>query len=373
MSRGKKITKTVSDFIAREVSSHPNVDRRLLAIDLQHGIELMAEIPPTEETLMKMISSYRSKGSDDLDKPWTLAESLLLGFPIETTPSLLRTWRYSQALGKPFSIRQAKWASYLGTVISNISELYEWSYSYSSFEKGYKLRELDFNNSCDLDGSLMMSMFENATASLLGKIIPVPMFGGGILVSPSSVDRPIEDAYLASKTAEEEALSIIHSKSPDPSQASLDFKSDLDLLPSLRELELNETQIWIYVHWLTALSKGPKFTQMRRDEVIDFINLFRIWVSEMLPKIIKDIFDSIDHTFEAKEKISLKVFPYRLDLIPHYFVEKAGFTAESPENSPGQWQETEKRLLSLKIGKQKMDSRKRKKNITIESDQEEKQ
>jgi len=363
MSKGKRMKKTVVDFVARESFANPNADRRLLAIELRRRIELMAEIPPTEETLIKMISNYRSKGPDDLDKPWTLAESVLKGFAVETTPLLLRTWRFSQAMGYPFSIRQAKWASYLGTVISNVVDLYEWSRAYASFEIGYKLRELDFT-SCDLDGALIMTMMEHAAAALLGKVVPVPLLGGATLVSPSSVNRSIEDAYGAARIAEHDALFVIRSKHPDLGQNIRDSDDDWSVLPPLKELELTEEQIWIYVHWLTSLCKGPKWRDMERDEALENIKRLRQWISEELPKISYDISGSLLNLFERKEKISFKDFPYRLELIPQDLVERAGFTAQSPLNLPGQWPEAINRLSSLKIGKEKMESRNKKKTKT---------
>lgn len=352
MSKGKRIKKIVLDLVARESLANPNVDRRLLAIELRHRIELMGEIPPTEETLIKMISNYRSKQPDDLDKPWTLAESVSRAFPVETTPFLLRIWRYSQAIDAPFSIRQAKWASYLGTVISNITDLYTWSDEYARYERGYALRQLDFT-SCDLDGALMMTELEHAAAALLGKLIPVPILGGGNLKSPPSLNHYIEDAYAAARIAEFKALFVLRSKHPDQAQAIRDScDNDWDVLPTLKELELTEEQIWAYVHWLTALCEGPKWRDMKRNEALNNIKRLRKWISEDLPAISQYLTQTILDLRRRKEKISFRDFPYRLELIPHDLVHKAGFTTESPDNLPGQWLQIINRVSKLKIPKE---------------------
>ena len=172
MSRGKRLTKPVIDLVARESAASPETDRRALAARLQHRIGLMQEVPPSRETLVKMISGFRNCATDDADRPWTLAESVAEGFPPDATPTLLTMWRYCHALGKPFSVRQAKWAVYLRTVISSTTELVDWADLYATHEKAHALRNVPFDSS-DADAALTMSAYEHATAVLLGKARPV--------------------------------------------------------------------------------------------------------------------------------------------------------------------------------------------------------
>lgn len=363
MPRGPKMSNSVKDLILNESLRDRNNPRRALAADLQHTIRRMGEPVPSEDTLVKMISKYRVMSEDDLDKPWSIAKSSEYDLPAESTAALLKAWRYCQAMGKPFSIRQAKWATYLSPIISNTIDLADWSEHYSNFEKGYKLRGLKFT-SLDLDAALIMSYNENAAATLTGKVIPIPLTGGTTLVRPESVNDSIkytiDEAYRAARIAEYEALSALRSKDIDPGQASREADFDWDVLPPFQELDLDEDLVWIYVHWLTALTRGPNWQGFERSQVIDIIKQLRKWASEQLPEMILNISHYILDSFLNKEEITLSDFPIRMDLIPTDIAEKVGFTGKTPFDSPGQWSDTYIRLANLAIGKERMENRNKK-------------
>ena len=244
-------------------------------------------------------------------------------------------------------------------MITNTADLVQWSENYTNFEKGYKLRDLEFT-SCDLDAALTMSMYENATAFLLGKVVPVTLLGGGILVRPESVKDSIEDANSAARIAEYDALNILRSGYSDRAKAVRESDDDWDALPPIKELNLTEAQIWVYVHWLNALTNGPKWSRMERSKVLDNIMQLRYWVSENLPKIQARTSKSVVKLIENKDNVSFSdLFP--TDLIPQQLIEQSGFTAHSFVFSSAQWRATIERMVNLGVGTEKLETSKKKK------------
>ena len=75
MSRGRRISDSVIKLIIHEALANPDMPRRALAVRLKDTIERMGEPVPTEETLTKMISRFRTNPQDEFDSPWTLASS----------------------------------------------------------------------------------------------------------------------------------------------------------------------------------------------------------------------------------------------------------------------------------------------------------
>ncbi len=365
MSKGKRIKKTILDLIAREASTNPQVDRLLLAHELTHTIELMGEVSPSEETLIKMISSYRNKEPDDLEKPWTLAESVNHNFPPESTPALLRTKRYCMASGKSFCIRQAKWASYLYPLTNDVVNLEKWSGYYAGFETGYKARDIPLDTS-DLDGTLIMSIPELSTASFLGRIVPIPVSDGGILSGPP-IKSSYEDAIAAAAAVEEDVLNRFYKTVTDAKETS-GFSTGEELLTPFKDLNLPEHQVWIYVHWLSALSKGPKWITINRTEVITNIMKLRSWITNDFPPLYEGTRSDWMNVIKKGIRLSLSHFVFRLELVPHELVDIAGFSPLSPTESPGNWAETIRRMENLGAGKRKMEAKRKKKTKTTEKE-----
>ena len=175
--------------------------------------------------------SYKNDTNLRRDSDVDIVVRLAVTVYTESTPSLLRTWRYCMAIGKSFSIRQAKCASYLYPVIKDVISLEEWSAHYASYETGYKAREMDIITS-DLDGSLMMSPAELSSASWLGKLLPIPRHGGGIIMRPE-IEISYEDAVAAAISAETKLLSAFNTSFTDLDEAVKDCYTDEVLFSDL--------------------------------------------------------------------------------------------------------------------------------------------
>jgi len=349
MSHGKRISKAVNELIAKEAISNPKMDRRLLAAELQHRIELMLEPVPTEETLTKMISKYRNQEHDDLDKPWSLSKSKRMGISPESTPVLLRLLKYNISLESLFTIRDAKWASYLGTIITDIGELDTRVKQYSLAERVYKSLGEDFN-SFDLDSALTMSDVELSTMTILGKIAPFPTIVGHIFDRPSSFVSSPEDSHEASAMAEYEALVSLRFTDDTLNtfkNALSESSDDWGILPSIKEMNLTEDIVWVYVYWLQTLINGPKWRKLKRDEAIDTIKKLREWTanfSNNKTEILKAWY-KLAH---SKGKLHpMDVFS-RVDFLPFELLKKAGYYADnSPSSIPGNWPALNKRMNKL--------------------------
>ena len=117
-TRGPKITNEVRRLIIGEaVHDSKNLPRRALAVRLQDLIEKMGAFPPTEDTLVKMISEARNQELGALDRPWSIGASREYGIQAEAISTLLQL---QQLISRTLTIREAQWASRLFPVADRI-------------------------------------------------------------------------------------------------------------------------------------------------------------------------------------------------------------------------------------------------------------
>ena len=135
-----------------------------------------------------------------------------------------------------------------------------------------------------------------------------------------------------------------------------DCSTDEVLLTPFRKLNLKEDQIWVYVHWLMALGNGPKWLKMDRQEVIENTKKLRTWIVDDFPKLFEFVLSDSDRITRQRNYISMQNFIYRLELIPNELIHIAGFSGMTPSESPGNWDDVQRRLKALKIGKGKMEA-----------------
>ncbi len=339
MSRGPRMSKTVIHLITQESINHPKKDRRLLATEIQDKISRICEPVPTEETIMKMISKTRNQPRDTLDISWTLAESVNRDFPSEATPALLRAWKHCLALEIPFTIRMAKWASYLSTVIPDTATLVLYAHHYSTRERVYQLIGEEFD-STGLDAALTMDFSEYLTMSLLAKIYPLRVAGGVLPLKPKTVVSFIEDAYEAARIAEYTAIAIIRFKHEDKDNTDKNAlrasHEDWDVLPSIKESDLTEELVWIYTYWLTWLAKGPRWKDLQKEQIIHTMKQLREWVRTLKDK-------NLNRFLNFANLIKVKDIDYddvlsNEDLVPIELTQKAGYSYTGSINTlPGSW------------------------------------
>lgn len=139
--RAKVMLEDIRRLITLKATS-TNTKREELTQELLVDIEerYPKEIPPSEETVIKMISKARNHEPSPLDRPWHLGvlnNLQSLGIPDISAEAVKRIQEIQLALSTdnrpPLTIRQAKWISKLHFLIPD-NTIYNVSYLYSSYE-----------------------------------------------------------------------------------------------------------------------------------------------------------------------------------------------------------------------------------------------
>ena len=104
-----------------------------------------------------------------LNKQWSMATLNDYPLPPESIPSVLQGQRYSLAIGKEYTVRQAKWISRLYTVIPDLLNLWLKSRSYATEEQLSVLAgELESFQTSSMDFGLVITQFEADMLSATG-------------------------------------------------------------------------------------------------------------------------------------------------------------------------------------------------------------
>ena len=69
-----------------------------------------------------------------IDQPWTIQSLVKYPLPAEALPSVLKVWLYAKSAVRTFTIRDARWAGRLYTVITDIEDLFGYSFHASVAE-----------------------------------------------------------------------------------------------------------------------------------------------------------------------------------------------------------------------------------------------
>jgi len=126
--RGPNISNTVRQLIiSQAIHDSKTMPRRALAVRLQELIERMGEPPPTEDTLVKMISEARNKQPGELEKPWCIGVCAYYNIPPDIIPLLIKV-QQSRKQGefkdfeKELTIREALWYNRLRPVVETLTK-----------------------------------------------------------------------------------------------------------------------------------------------------------------------------------------------------------------------------------------------------------
>ena len=117
--RGPEISREVRRLIiGQAIHDSKHMPRRALAVRLQDLLEKMGEIPPTEDTLARMISDARNKQPSELDQPWSIGACAQYSIPPSIIPTLIEYQKSKAANdeeGAPgqITIREAQWVARL--------------------------------------------------------------------------------------------------------------------------------------------------------------------------------------------------------------------------------------------------------------------
>jgi len=167
-ARGRPpVSPVVWSLICNEVQSHPEELRKVLAYELEKKIRLKGEVPPTNQTLIKMISKARNSESSPEDYPWHLDAFDKCPVPADALPVILEI---QQHIDKNLSIRLVKWLTRLyvvlrekqflkGNELSYCLYCYLWASMYANREKISEISKsfgtpISFDSS-DLDAGLL--------------------------------------------------------------------------------------------------------------------------------------------------------------------------------------------------------------------------
>ena len=131
--------------------------RQSLAVELKNLIEDMGEIPPSEETMMRHISSARNYPASPLDELWTLKSLENNPIPPEALPLILEVWRND--IINTLTIRHVKWVSRLFVLFKeDIDKLTQVARFYANEEL---VNEVSGMSEYEFDGTKgIMSLYE---------------------------------------------------------------------------------------------------------------------------------------------------------------------------------------------------------------------
>jgi len=219
---------------------------------------------------LRLVQSYIKGFKDNIgrlgdeDKPWSVAASVHYGLPAEVTKDLFDIWRYSLAIDRPITIRQAKWIVYIRNLFQSISTgnshsdkvnrnlwLIRQSWLYSTLERASRIMGEKYFDTANLDASFMPS-WELATVLKLGKVSSIDYSRealnklekhGTSLTSPSVSVKSVEQAVWHSVRAE-----------PPQHMEVMAYGSTDEVLSEEYDL--------VAAYWLTNLSKGPRWNDL---------------------------------------------------------------------------------------------------------------
>ncbi len=317
---------------------------KILFNDPQKAVGLSA-IQKHIAGLRPILNKLQEEG---LDEPWSLSLSIKHNISPEATPVLLKAKRFCDALDDVLTVRQAKWISYLSTFIHETPSLLLWAEKYATWEKSHIIMLGSFD-STDLDSGTFRDYLETNTLALLGQIQPILSLERGVQPRATSSLDQLDDALSAAFIAEHRALNKIYLDSFDFKNTpilpkSYDYQGQLT---PLKQMNFQIYQIWIYAYWLTAVSKGDKWRNMKREEILDMIKELRDWISELT--VLKESLEKeIQSVLEDSQTIKFRELAY-LPIAPFDIIEKAGFKGfqDGSFNLPGRMEQHYQKVKNL--------------------------
>jgi len=266
----------VKQLIYARALRDKDIPRPALAAELRKFIsDEMGEIPPTEETMIKLISEGRNLPATDEDEPWSVAASVKYGWPPEATKDLFDIWRASLAMGNPISIRQAKWIVHIrnlfyepistGNMYSDKVNRNLWlirqSWLYSLLERASQITGEKYFDTANLDAASFMLNWERATALRLGNVSPVN-YSQEALAKIEKFGTSLTSPPVSVKSVEQAVWFHVRDE-PPPHMEMMASGSFDEVLPEEDDL--------VAAYWLTHLSRGLLWNNLPpQTEVLRF-------------------------------------------------------------------------------------------------------
>jgi len=221
---------------------------------------------PERESIAKLISRARNHPKSSLDEPWSIAASARYGLSPEASKDLFDIWRFSLAMDRPISIRQAKWIVYIRNLfyqpistgnrysdkVNRNLWLIRQSWLYSILERASRIMGEQHFDTTNLDANSFMLPWERATALKLGKVSSIDYSQealaklekhGTSLTSPAVSIKSVEQAVWGSVRA-----------APPPQLEIMGLGFTDEVLPEEDDL--------VCAYWLMYLSKGPAWNSL---------------------------------------------------------------------------------------------------------------
>lgn len=146
--RGRpRINPTVRSLISSRARKDTGIKRRALAHMLTNEIIEMGEIPPTEETMLKLISEARNLPYDKLDLPWRISTLPDYPIPPESLPKVLEIFiEKLREQAVHITIQEAQWIGRLAFVVQDNERLWQNALNYAWGEKALKASHLEYTD-----------------------------------------------------------------------------------------------------------------------------------------------------------------------------------------------------------------------------------
>ena len=184
MAKNPIITDEVEALIAQFHSRHPSwkakdVQTRVSQVLHNRNPELPLGWPglsAVQKVLTTIRKSVNKLPDDPQDKPWSMAtlnRPDIPPIPPEALPAVLKVWKLridSEEGNFSFSIREAKWAARLSTLITDTKELSTRASQYARTEILYQLIDRPFD-SRGLDSLIMGRFGEDAAKNFTGELM----------------------------------------------------------------------------------------------------------------------------------------------------------------------------------------------------------
>ncbi len=271
MSKGQRINTTVKLIIAVEALRDPNLPRKAVVSDIKKRIGQTGETLPTAQTLERLISRIRQHilGEDD---PWSISASVSNDIPADANGILIKLQRWCLIMGRPLTVREAKWAARLRTAVRS-ENLLEWAWRYALREMIADSlqdrlvtddldRELCFPRETPMEDCIMM-------AGRRAGILPSPSLEDFVL----SEEEPLNNEFLA------DFPSWVERGMDVPLGQAMEHK--LLLWRVEHEEEFSEDADALYALWLQYLSKEPGWKDLNNEKRVALVKALHREVAEL--------------------------------------------------------------------------------------------
>lgn len=215
-----------------------------------------------------------------LDEPWTMLSLAKGDIPSTAIPEVVDVWRYCISTDEFFSIRQAKWVSYLYHFITDTTLLWYWSRMYTDYE----LVSLASKESIDTrleDSNLLFGFWERKTLGATDYYKGMEYFSRKRLLIHKANDGGIAEELMHGIEGIESMIFEDRINDRDDKLSSL-----IADLPSFDSLGLSLEAKLVYLRWFTYITKGSKWSELSAEEAFEIIKELRQWVLSNQEKIL---------------------------------------------------------------------------------------